>query len=66
MAYIERKEDAIVDEKEIDRVEIRDGEITLKSYGLPLIFWGYLGAGLTVLFAMIDSQFNGRNILAAT
>lgn len=41
------------DEKEIDRVEILDGEITLKSYGLPLIFWGYLGAGLTVLFAMI-------------
>lgn len=45
-----------VSEKEIDRIEINENEngksITLKSYGLPLIFWGYLAAILVVLFAM--------------
>ena len=45
-----------VSEKEIDRIEInetKDGKsITLKSYGLPLIFWGYLAGVLVILFAM--------------
>ncbi len=45
-----------VSEQEIDRIEINetnDGKsITLKSYGLPLIFWGYLAGVLVVLFAM--------------
>jgi hypothetical protein len=45
-----------VSEKETDRVEIKDTKegksITLKSYGLPLIFWGYLAGILVVLLAM--------------
>jgi len=46
-----------VSEQEIDRIEIKDTKdgsksITLKSYGLPLIFWGYLAGILVVLFAM--------------
>lgn len=41
------------DEKEIDRISINDNEITIKSYGLPMIFWGYLAAVLTVIFAMV-------------
>lgn len=41
-----------VSEEETDRVDIKDNGITLKSYGLPMIFWGYLGAILTVLIAM--------------
>ena len=41
-----------VSEEEIDRVKIDNGQITLKSYGLPMIFWGYLAAILTVVFAM--------------
>ena len=38
-----------------DRVEITTTEpkqITLKTYGLPMIFWGYLVAALAVLFLM--------------
>ena len=38
-----------------DRVEITTTEpkqITLKTYGLPMIFWGYLAAALAVLFLM--------------
>ena len=41
-----------VSEDEIDRVTINNGEITLKTYGLPMVFWGYLGAILTVILAM--------------
>ncbi len=44
-----------VSEKEVDRVEISSDEnksITLKSYGLPLIFWGYLAAIVVVILAM--------------
>lgn len=45
-----------VSEKEIDRVEItgtaNGKSITLKSYGLPYIFWGYLAAVIAVLLAM--------------
>lgn len=46
-----------VSEQELDRVEIsedQDGKILhVKSYGLPLIFWGYLLAILAVIFIMI-------------
>lgn len=39
--------------EEVDRISIQnDKKITLKSYGLPLIFWGYLCAIIIVLFAM--------------
>ncbi len=41
------------DEKEVDRISVNDNEITIKSYGLPMIFWGYLAAVLTVIFAMV-------------
>jgi hypothetical protein len=45
-----------VSENEIDRIEIKETQngksITLKSYGLPLIFWGYLAGILVILFAM--------------
>jgi hypothetical protein len=45
-----------VTEVEVDRVEIQEDQtgktIILKSYGLPLIFWGYLAAILIVFFAM--------------
>lgn len=40
------------DPSEGDRVEIKDQTITLKTYGLPMIFWGYLGATLSVLLIM--------------
>ncbi len=40
------------DEKETDRVSVINKEVTLKSYGLPMIFWGYLAAILTVILAM--------------
>ena len=46
-----------VSEKETDRVSISDNggsssKITLKSYGLPLIFWGYCLGILVTLFIM--------------
>lgn len=42
-----------VDESEVDRLEkTADGAVVLKSYGLPMVFWGYLAAILVVLFAM--------------
>lgn len=40
------------DASESDRVEVRDSQITLKTYGLPMIFWGYLAAVMSVLFMM--------------
>ena len=36
-------------EEEVDRIEKKDGRLILKSYGLPLIFWGYMIAILTVV-----------------
>ena len=36
-----------------DRIEVRNGHIRLRSYGLPMIFWGYLGAAFTVIIFMI-------------
>jgi hypothetical protein len=41
-----------VSEEEKDRITINEKGITLKSYGLPLVFWGYLSAILVVIFAM--------------
>ena len=45
-----------VSEKETDRVSISDNENPprklLKSYGLPLIFWGYCLGILVTLFIM--------------
>ncbi len=41
-----------VSTEEADRIELNNNSISLKSYGLPLIFWGYLLAILTVVFAM--------------
>ena len=40
-------------EEETNRVEKSDdNSITLKSYGLPLVFWGYLVAIFAVIFIM--------------
>ena len=46
-----------VSEKETDRVSVSDSggsssKITLKSYGLPLVFWGYSLGILITLFIM--------------
>lgn len=41
-----------ISEDEVDRVRILDNGIVLKSYGLPLLFWGYLAGALAVVFAM--------------
>ena len=41
-----------VSEDERDRVHVKDDAINLKSYGLPLIFWGYLAAALSVIFLL--------------
>ncbi len=42
-----------VDESEKDRLSTpATGGIVLKSYGLPMVFWGYLAAILVVLLAM--------------
>mgnify|MGYP003641122464 FL=1 len=41
-----------VSENEVDRVEVKNKAIHLKSYGLPLVFWGYLLAILGVIFIM--------------
>lgn len=40
------------DASEGERVEIRDSKIILKTYGLPMIFWGYLAAAMSVLLIM--------------
>ena len=40
------------DASEGDRVDIKDSTITLKTYGLPMIFWGYLAALLSVVAIM--------------
>jgi len=42
-----------VSEQEADRVEINDQTLLVKSYGLPLIFWGYLLAILSVVAIMV-------------
>lgn len=40
-------------EQEVDRITQTKDSITLKTYGLPLIFWGYLAAFLVVIFTMV-------------
>lgn len=40
------------DASEGDRAEVRDEKLILKTYGLPMIFWGYLAAGMSVLLIM--------------
>lgn len=40
-------------EQEVDRIDQNTDSITLKTYGLPMIFWGYLAAFLVVIFAMV-------------
>lgn len=41
-----------IDLDEVDRVVLKGERLVLKSYGLPLIFWGYLAAVLVVVAAM--------------
>ena len=45
-----------INESEADRVEILEDEsgktIILRSYGLPMIFWGYFAAIIIILLAM--------------
>jgi hypothetical protein len=36
-----------------DRIKVVDGKLILRTYGLPMIFWGYLLAVFAVLFFMI-------------
>ncbi len=40
------------DQSEGDRAVVKNNAITLKTYGLPMIFWGYLAAALSVLLIM--------------
>tara|TARA_R110000868_G_scaffold75979_1_gene218886 strand:+ start:856 stop:1407 length:552 start_codon:yes stop_codon:yes gene_type:complete len=41
-----------VSENEVDRVQVESQTLHLKSYGLPLIFWGYMLAILGVIVIM--------------
>lgn len=40
------------DQSEGDRAVVKEQTLILKTYGLPMIFWGYLGAALSVLLIM--------------
>lgn len=40
------------DQIEGDRAVVRDSKLILKTYGLPMIFWGYLAAILAVVLIM--------------
>lgn len=51
LMYIMPTEDS-AEEIQGGRVEINNNTLTLKSYGLPMIFWGYLAAILIVVAAM--------------
>lgn len=55
-----------VSEEETDRVKIKENTITIKSYGLPMIFWGYLLAILVVIGAMYLAVSEPINKLIAT
>lgn len=39
-------------QNEGDRAEIKNGKLILRTYGLPMIFWGYLAAASSVVFLM--------------
>jgi hypothetical protein len=47
-----------IDEKETDFVDVKADSVTLKTYGLPVIFWVYLAGILIVLFSMWLSTKN--------
>lgn len=51
LMYIFPTEDSAEEINE-GRVQIENETLTLKTYGLPMIFWGYLAAILVVVFAM--------------
>jgi prolipoprotein diacylglyceryltransferase len=36
-----------------DRIQVKEETLILRSYGLPMVFWGYLAAIFMVLFFMI-------------
>ncbi len=55
-----------VSEDETDRVKIKDQSISIKSYGLPMIFWGYLIAIIAVVSAMYLAVSGAINKLIAT
>lgn len=40
------------DANEGDRATVQDSKLILKTYGLPMIFWGYLAAALAVILIM--------------
>jgi hypothetical protein len=40
------------DINEGDRATVRESKLILKTYGLPMIFWGYLAAAFAVLLIM--------------
>jgi hypothetical protein len=42
----------VTDQNEDDRVLVENSRITLKTYGLPMVFWGYLAAALSVICIM--------------
>ena len=58
-------------EEETERLDIVDKKrITLKSYGLPMIFWGYLAAAFTIALFMflavkgpMTQMINGEDTL---
>jgi len=39
-------------ENEGDRAQVNNSTLTLKTYGLPMVFWGYLAAIYSVIFVM--------------
>ena len=41
-----------VDQNEGDRAQVLDSKLILKTYGLPMVFWGYLAAALSVIAIM--------------
>ena len=45
-------------EEEVDRIEKNQDQITLKSYGLPLVFWGYFLAILTTVSLLFLAAYN--------
>ncbi|WP_372655505.1 hypothetical protein [Halobacteriovorax sp.] len=55
-----------VSEDETDRVKIKENAITIKSYGLPMIFWGYLIAIIVVVTAMYLAVSGAITKLIAT
>lgn len=40
------------DQNEGDRAQVVNSKLVLKTYGLPMVFWGYLAAALSVILIM--------------